>query len=110
MLLKDVCLVVGGLLAVCMIVVYCVFVLLAIYSSFLHPTLICTLSTSTPPLLTPPSRYATPLSEIDFAQCRKCTPSYRALPKNYPKPLCSERTEAEAAVSGGDRRTHALTD
>ena len=38
------------------------------------------------------------MSEIDFTQCRKCTPSYRSLPKNYPKPLCSERSEAEAAV------------
>ena len=38
------------------------------------------------------------MSEIDFAQCRKCTPSYRSLPKNYPKPLCSERSEAEALV------------
>jgi hypothetical protein len=35
--------------------------------------------------------YATPLSEIDFSQCRKCTPSYRALPASYPKPICSER-------------------
>ena len=54
--------------------------------------------TSSRPFLFPISRYATPMSEIDFAQCRKCTPSYRSLPKNYPKPLCSERSEAEAAV------------
>lgn len=42
--------------------------------------------------------YATPLSEIDFSQCRKCTPSYRALPKSYPKPVCSERSEVEASL------------
>lgn len=42
--------------------------------------------------------YATPLSEIDFSQCRKCTPSYRALPKSYPKPVCSERNEVEASL------------
>ena len=41
--------------------------------------------------------FATPLSEIDFSQCRKCTPSYRALPKDYPKPVFSERSEEEAA-------------
>jgi len=43
-------------------------------------------------------RYATPMSEIDFAQCRKCTPSYRSLPKHYPKPVCSERSEVEASM------------
>jgi len=41
--------------------------------------------------------FATPLSEIDFSQCRKCTPSYRALPKDFPKPVFSERSEMEAA-------------
>ena len=39
--------------------------------------------------------YATPLSEIDFSQCRKCTPSYRQLPISYPKPVCAERSEME---------------
>ena len=39
--------------------------------------------------------YAVPLSEIDFSQCRKCTPSYRALPGDYPKPKCTERSEEE---------------
>jgi len=38
------------------------------------------------------------MSEIDFAQCRKCTPSYRSLPKHYPKPVCSERSEVEASM------------
>lgn len=42
--------------------------------------------------------YAVPLSEIDFTQCRKCTPSYRALPQDYPKPKCSERSEEEILV------------
>ena len=34
--------------------------------------------------------YAIPLSEIDFTQCHRCTPSYRALPKDYPRPVCAE--------------------
>lgn len=42
--------------------------------------------------------FATPLSEIDFSQCRKCTPSYRALPKDFPKYVYSERSEEEASV------------
>lgn len=42
--------------------------------------------------------FAVPLSEIDFTQCRKCTPSYRALPRNFPKPKCSERNEEEEKV------------
>ena len=42
--------------------------------------------------------YAIPLSEIDFSQCLKCTPSYRGLPKDYPKPLCSDRGALETAV------------
>ncbi len=42
--------------------------------------------------------YAVPLSEIDFTQCRKCTPSYRALPKDYPRIKCTERSEQEAKM------------
>lgn len=42
--------------------------------------------------------YGTPSSEIDFTQSRKCTPSYRALPKTYPVPVCSERGELEQSV------------
>lgn len=42
--------------------------------------------------------YAVPLSEIDFTQCRKCTPSYRALPKDFPKAKCTERSEEEAKM------------
>ena len=33
-----------------------------------------------------------PTTEIDFSQCRRCTPSYRALPHNYPRGTCSGRT------------------
>lgn len=42
--------------------------------------------------------YAIPLSEIDFSQCLKCTPSYRALPKDYPKAVCSDRDAMEQSV------------
>jgi len=36
--------------------------------------------------------YSIPLSEIDFSRLRKCSPSYRALPRDYPNPPCSGRT------------------
>lgn len=42
------------------------------------------------------SWYSVPLSEIDFTRCRKCGPSYRALPRDYPAPPCSERSDEEA--------------
>jgi hypothetical protein len=42
--------------------------------------------------------YSVPLSEVDFTQCLRCTPSYRCLPKDYPRPQCSERGEMEASV------------
>jgi len=42
--------------------------------------------------------YSVPLAEIDFARCRKCTPSYRALPRDYPVPPCSARNEDNAKV------------
>ena len=42
--------------------------------------------------------FATPLSEIEFSQCRKCSPSYRALPKDYPKLQCTERSDEECKV------------
>jgi paired amphipathic helix protein Sin3a len=44
------------------------------------------------------SWYSVPLSDIDFFRCRQCTPSYRALPRDYPAPPCSERSEEEAKV------------
>lgn len=46
--------------------------------------------------------FAIPLSEIDFSQCRKCTPSYRALPKDYPRPQCSERSTHDMSVLSDD--------
>ena len=55
-------------------------------------------STSGP---TPPLEdawYSVPLSEIDFSRCRRCTPSYRALPRDYPAPPCTERSDFEAKV------------
>jgi len=42
--------------------------------------------------------HSVPLSEIDFSRCRKCSPSYRALPRDYPSPPCSERCDAEQKV------------
>lgn len=42
--------------------------------------------------------FSVPLSEIDFTRCRKCTPSYRALPRNYPLPPCSDRLDLETSV------------
>jgi len=42
--------------------------------------------------------HTVPLSEIDFTRCRKCTPSYRALPPDYPTPPCSERSLLEASI------------
>lgn len=44
------------------------------------------------------SWHSVPLSEIDFSRCRRCSPSYRALPRDYPAPPCSERNEEEAKV------------
>jgi len=42
--------------------------------------------------------YSVPLSEIDFSRCRRCSPSYRALPRDYPAPPCSDRSEEEKRV------------
>ncbi|KAH7289366.1 hypothetical protein KP509_31G072300 [Ceratopteris richardii] len=37
-------------------------------------------------------KFATkPISELDLSNCEQCTPSYRLLPKSYPKPLVSHR-------------------
>lgn len=44
------------------------------------------------------SWHSVPLSEIDFSRCRRCSPSYRALPRDYPNPPCSERSEIEIKV------------
>jgi len=44
------------------------------------------------------SWYSVPLSEIDFSRCRRCSPSYRALPRDYPSPPCGDRSAEEAKV------------
>ncbi|TKY58570.1 Paired amphipathic helix protein Sin3 4 [Spatholobus suberectus] len=41
---------------------------------------------------------AKPISELDLSNCEQCTPSYRLLPKNYPIPPASQRTELGAEV------------
>ncbi|KAK7317565.1 hypothetical protein RJT34_01912 [Clitoria ternatea] len=44
-------------------------------------------------------KYASkPISELDLSNCERCTPSYRLLPKNYPIPIVSQRTELGAEV------------
>ncbi|KAK7317569.1 hypothetical protein RJT34_01918 [Clitoria ternatea] len=44
-------------------------------------------------------KYASkPISELDLSNCEQCTPSYRLLPKNYPIPTVSQRTELGAEV------------
>ena len=40
--------------------------------------------------------YSMPVSEIDFSNCRQCTPSYRALPDNYPNVAVSEASPPSA--------------
>lgn len=42
--------------------------------------------------------HSVPLSEIDFSRCRRCTPSYRALPRDYPVAPFSGRSEEEARL------------
>ncbi|KAK6922109.1 Paired amphipathic helix [Dillenia turbinata] len=39
-----------------------------------------------------------PIQELDLSNCERCTPSYRLLPKNYPIPSASHRTELGAEV------------
>ncbi|CAI8587747.1 unnamed protein product [Vicia faba] len=39
-----------------------------------------------------------PINELDLSNCERCTPSYRLLPKNYPIPIASQRTEIGAEV------------
>ncbi|MCL7022371.1 hypothetical protein MKW94_028700 [Papaver nudicaule] len=41
---------------------------------------------------------AKPISELDLSNCQRCTPSYRLLPKNYPIPSASQKTELGAQV------------
>ncbi|KAF1875223.1 hypothetical protein Lal_00007839 [Lupinus albus] len=42
--------------------------------------------------------WSKPINELDLSNCEQCTPSYRLLPKNYPIPLASQRTELGAEV------------
>ncbi|GKV22786.1 hypothetical protein SLEP1_g32612 [Rubroshorea leprosula] len=44
------------------------------------------------------SSKAKPINELDLSNCEQCTPSYRLLPKNYPTPIASQRTELGAEV------------
>lgn len=44
------------------------------------------------------SWYSVPLAEIDFSRCRKCSPSYRALPRDYPAHPCSGRNPTDSFV------------
>ncbi|XP_048318177.1 paired amphipathic helix protein Sin3-like 4 isoform X1 [Ziziphus jujuba] len=47
----------------------------------------------------PKDKYiAKPINELDLSNCERCTPSYRLLPKNYPIPSASQRTELGAEV------------
>ncbi|KAJ8451723.1 hypothetical protein Cgig2_018357 [Carnegiea gigantea] len=39
-----------------------------------------------------------PIQELDLSNCERCTPSYRLLPKNYPIPVASQRTELGTQV------------
>lgn len=39
-----------------------------------------------------------PINELDLSNCERCTPSYRLLPKDYPIPSASRRTDADAKV------------
>ncbi|XP_031282358.1 paired amphipathic helix protein Sin3-like 4 isoform X2 [Pistacia vera] len=41
---------------------------------------------------------AKPIQELDLSNCERCTPSYRLLPKNYPIPSASQRTDLGAEV------------
>ncbi|KAI5057749.1 hypothetical protein GOP47_0027764 [Adiantum capillus-veneris] len=46
--------------------------------------------------------WAKPISELDLSGCECCTPSYRLLPKSYPKPITSLRSEWAHSVLNDD--------
>ncbi|KAK9104764.1 hypothetical protein Scep_021608 [Stephania cephalantha] len=50
------------------------------------------------PFLNREKYMAKPISELDLSDCQRCTPSYRLLPKNYPMPTTSCRTELDRPV------------
>ncbi|CAK9220996.1 unnamed protein product [Sphagnum troendelagicum] len=39
-----------------------------------------------------------PISELDLSNCDQCTPSYRLLPKHYPRPISSHRNSLADSV------------
>uniref|UniRef100_A0A804QJM7 Histone deacetylase interacting domain-containing protein n=2 Tax=Zea mays TaxID=4577 RepID=A0A804QJM7_MAIZE len=53
-----------------------------------------------PPMFSGKEKYnlSKPISELDLSNCQRCTPSYRLLPKNYPMPPASNRTDLGASV------------
>ncbi|XP_078174576.1 paired amphipathic helix protein Sin3-like 3 isoform X2 [Carex rostrata] len=55
--------------------------------------------TRTPPLLAREKfNLCKPVSELDLSDCKRCTPSYRLLPKHYPVPPSTHRTELGKSV------------
>lgn len=44
------------------------------------------------------SWYFVPLADIDFKRCRRCSPSYRALPRDYPVTQFSGRSEEDSKL------------
>lgn len=51
------------------------------------------------PLCPSKDKYAAkPIHELDLSNCDSCSPSYRLLPKNYPIPLASQKTDIGAEV------------
>lgn len=51
------------------------------------------------PLFSNKDKYMSkPIQELDLSNCDSCTPSYRLLPKNYPIPSASQRTDIGAEV------------
>ncbi|KAE8692347.1 hypothetical protein F3Y22_tig00110840pilonHSYRG00123 [Hibiscus syriacus] len=42
------------------------------------------------------------INELDLSNCEKCTPSYRLLPENYPRPVASERDAIGIEVLNDD--------
>uniref|UniRef100_A0A1D1YVS6 Paired amphipathic helix protein Sin3-like 3 n=2 Tax=Anthurium amnicola TaxID=1678845 RepID=A0A1D1YVS6_9ARAE len=50
------------------------------------------------PLVKDKYNWTKPISELDLSACQRCTPSYRLLPKSYPIPKASNRTDLGASV------------
>ncbi|XP_020207855.1 paired amphipathic helix protein Sin3-like 4 isoform X2 [Cajanus cajan] len=57
------------------------------------------LSVPNMPLCASEDKYAAkPTCDLDLSNCEQCTPSYRLLPKNYPIPPASQRSEHAVEV------------